>query len=286
MKTNKTFPLLDLARRYPLWAFFLLAYGLNFGVILVNIYLVRLPRLPMAILQAATPSLAALMVAACLGGAAEVRAVFSGYARWKVNWRWYFAAFLMAGCPLLIALVYTLMGNPAPGLRPDASWPVFFNALVICTLCGPIPEEGGWRGFALPRLQRRFGALAASLILGVLWAFWHVPFYLDPVYRVATMPFPMFVGVVIGLTILFTWIYNNSGGSLALTMLAHFFFNFSSVFLVQYFGLMPPIWLYAGGGGLMVLLTIWVVVYFGPRRLSRNPAAGLPARAVKLSAEA
>lgn len=270
-------------RRFPLWSFFLLAYGLNIALSLINGLVIPLPRMLLAITQAATPTMAALVVAASIDGRQAMRAVLKGFSVWRVNWRWYLAAFLMTGIPLLIALVYILTGNPVRGLRPDASLAVFLNSFAICLFSGPLAEEAGWRGFALPRLQQRFNALVSSLILGLLWAFWHVPFYLDPHYRAAGMPFPVFVGVVTGLSVLFTWIYNNSGGSLVLTVLAHFFFNFSSVFLVQYFGLLPPMWLYVGGGGLMLLLTVWVVLYFGPRRLSRKPLAQLPQAAEPVS---
>jgi hypothetical protein len=85
------------------------------------------------------------------------------------------------------------------------------------------------------------------------------------------MPLPIFLCVVTALSILFTWIYNNSGGSLLLTMLAHFFFNFLSAFLVQRFGLLPPLWLYLGSGGLMMVLIVFVVLVFGPKHLSRQP---------------
>lgn len=263
--------IIQLIRRFPLWSFFVLAYGFNLSVSLINWLVLPLPKIPMAILQASTPTIAAICVAACVNGQQGIREVLRGFTRWKVNWRWYFAAFLMLGCPLLITILYVLTGNEVRGLREDASVATFVNSLIICSLAGPIPEEAGWRGFALPRLQQRFSALLSSIILGLLWAFWHVPFYLDASYRAVGMPFPVFVGVVTGLSVLFTWIYNNSGGSLILTILAHFFFNASSVFLVQYFGWLAPMWLYLGGGGLMILLMVWVIAHFGAKRLSRQP---------------
>lgn len=257
-------------RRHPLVYFYALACGMNIAILLVHRMVVPLPRIPMAVAQAATPTISAMLVAAALNGKQGVHEVLAGFMRLKVNWHWYLAAFLMTGIPLLIALVYLGSGHLPRGLKPDASVATFFSALALCLFSGPLPEEAGWRGFALPYLQKRYNALVSSLILGLLWAFWHIPFFLDPVYRAATMPFAMFVGVVIGLSILFTWIFNNSGGSLFLTVLAHFFFNVSSVILVQFLGWMPPLWLYVGGGSLMALLTLWVVFFFGPKNLSRR----------------
>jgi membrane protease YdiL (CAAX protease family) len=263
--------------RFPLWSFFLLTFALNIVVTVTQLYILKIPQTkPIAILQVLTPTLSAVILSYLLGGWNEVRKLFSGFTRWRVHWFWYLAAFMMTGFPLLIAIVYILLGNPIQGMNPDATVVSLLGLLGFTLLSGPLTEEAGWRGFALPRLQQRYSALASSLILGVLWAAWHIPFYFEPGYAANGMPLPIFMVVVTALAILFTWIYNNSGGSLLLTMLAHFFFNFSSAFLVQEFGLLPPMLLYIGGGGLMLMLIVWVVIYFGPKRLSRKPEAELP----------
>jgi membrane protease YdiL (CAAX protease family) len=263
--------------RFPLWSFFLLTFALNIAVTGTQLYILRIPQTkPIAILQVLTPTLSAVILSYMLGGWNEVRKLLSGFTRWQVHWFWYLAAFMMTGFPLLIAIVYILFGNPMRGMNPDATAMSLLGLLGFTLLSGPLTEEAGWRGFALPRLQQRYNALTSSLILGVLWAAWHIPFYFEPGYAANGMPLPIFMVVVTALAILFTWIYNNSGGSLLLTMLAHFFFNFSSAFLVQEFGLLPPMLLYIGGGGLMLLLIFWVVIYFGPKRLSRKPEAELP----------
>ncbi len=75
--------------------------------------------------------------------------------------------------------------------------------------------------------------------------------------------------MTIGLSILFAWVYNNTGGSLVATVLMHFSFNFSGAFLAGHLGVMPPMLLYAGGGTAIGLLTVVVVIVFGWRRLSR-----------------
>lgn len=265
-------------QRYPLWAFFILTYALNLAITFTQLYILRIPQTQfVAILQVLTPTVSAVMISSLIGGKEAVIQLLSGFTRWKVSARWYLAAFMMTGFPLLIAMVYIfILGNPIKGILPGTTLWTLLGALGFTLLSGPLSEEAGWRGFALPRLQEKFSALVSSLLLGLIWAGWHIPFYLEPGYAEKGMPLPMFLCVVTGLSILFTWIYNNSGGSLVLTMLAHFFFNFSSVFLVQRFGLMPPIWLYAGGGGLMVLLIIWVIFYFGPKRLSRKQITELP----------
>jgi len=261
----------SIIHRFPLWSFFILTYLLNISITVAQLYILKIPQTrPVALLQVLTPTLSAVFLMAMLGGKNEVLKLLSGFLRWKVGWQWYLAAFMMLGFPLIIAGIYVLLGNPVRGLQPDATPWSLLGLLGFTLISGPLSEEAGWRGFALPRLQKKYSALKSSLILGVLWACWHIPFYFEPGYAEKGMPLPIFMVVVTALSILFTWIFNNSGGSLLLTMLAHLFFNCSSVFLVQQFGLMPPMYLYIGGGGLMLVLIIWIIVYFGPQHFSRK----------------
>ena len=267
----------NIVHKYPLWSFFILTFALNIAITVTQLYILKMPQTkPIAILQVLTPTISAVILSAVIGGWDEVFKLLAGFTRWRVHWVWYLAAFLMTGFPLLIAVVYILLGNPIKGMNPDATFLSLLGLLGFTFISGPLSEEAGWRGFALPRLQKKFSALTSSLILGFLWACWHIPFYFEPNYAANGMPLPIFMVVVTALSILFAWIYNNSGGSLLLTMLAHFFFNFSSVFLVQQFGLLPPMLLYIGGGGLMMLLIVWVVWYFGAKHLSRKPVSEIP----------
>ena len=177
--------------------------------------------------------------------------------------------------PLGIALVYRALGNPTPGLAPGATAASLLGQLVFTFFSGPFAEEGGWRGFALPRLQAKYNALVSSLILGVIWTFWHIPFYFhpDPGSR---MFLPVFLVLNTVLTIFMTWMYNNTRGSLVIAILAHFSFNLVGGFVTGTLGLMPMnTFLMFAVPGLM-LMFIWVLVYFGPRYLSRKPVAELP----------
>ena len=257
-------------QRHPLWSFFILTYAINFSVTLIHLYVFKLPRALGDELAMFSPTIGALLIAALIGGSGEIRKPLSGFTRWKVGWVWYLAAFSLLGLPLLIAIIYILLGNPVEGLQPGLTPLVLSGALLANLLRGPLGEEAGWRGFALPRLQQKHSALISSLILGTVWAFWHVPFYLNPDSG-AQIPFAAFVPMTIGLAILFTWIFNNTHGSLLLTMLAHFCFNFTGGFLAGYLGLIPPKVLYVAGGGGIALMTLAVVFIFRPQYLSRKP---------------
>jgi hypothetical protein len=125
-------------------------------------------------------------------------------------------------------------------------------------------------------MQARTSALNASLLLGVLWAFWHVPQYLTGgVQSGGMMPFPIFVPVTIVLTVLFTWVFNNTRGSLVATTLMHFSYNFSGGHIAGLLGLVPGMVLYGASTGLVVLALL-AVIYAGPKYLSRRPVSELP----------
>jgi membrane protease YdiL (CAAX protease family) len=83
----------------------------------------------------------------------------------------------------------------------------------------------GWREYALPRLQTRYGALTASLILGVLWACWHLPAWFLPGSTQAGLSFPVFLVGIIATSIIYTWFYNSTGGSLLLIIVLHTIFD-------------------------------------------------------------
>lgn len=101
--------------------------------------------------------------------------------------------------------------------------------VIIFLTAGPLQEEFGWRGYALPRLQRRFNALVSSLVLGVLWWLWHLPLVFIPGKFMVSTPllFGILMVEMVLITILFTWIYNNTGGSILATMLFHTSMNWS-----------------------------------------------------------
>lgn len=108
----------------------------------------------------------------------------------------------------------------------------FFLFLAITFLFGPLPEELGWRGYALPYLQRAYPVLAATLILGAVHALWHLPlFYMPGSYQhalgVATADFWRFMASIVALAVILTWLYNHTGGSILGAILLHFMINAS-----------------------------------------------------------
>jgi len=273
-------------QKRPLVWFFGLAYGINAGVTGTT-YIVPLEHFSARWLIAIfSPTIAAYLVAAGMGGWPEVKKLLAGYTRWRIGWQWYLAALSMALIPLAVALVYIALGNPPRGLPEGMTWGAYAVIVMQGWLTGPLAEESGWRGFALPRMQARLSALNASLLLGVLWTFWHVPQYL--IGGVATggmMPFPIFLPVTLVLTVLFTWVFNNTRGSLVATTLMHFSYNFAGGHIAGLLGLIPGMVLYIASSGLVILALLAVVVY-GPKYLSRKPVSELPIEPLPAEADA
>jgi len=224
------------------------------------------------ILAITTPTISAVIISGLNDGFQGIKNLFSGFRIWKVNFLWYFAGLLFIIAPLIFALFYLLFGGEAPGPAPNYTLTIFLLDLFISLISGPLNEEAGWRGYALPRLQSRFSALISSIILGILWGFWHLPLYLVE----ARLPFYIFIFLNIVLSILITWGYNNTNGSLVIAVLFHFCFNFVGTFIAGKLGLLPTMMFYLAGGILIGIYVIIVIVYYGPKRLSRKPKEDLP----------
>lgn len=255
--------------RYQLLLFFVLTYLITMASAQAS----RVwPDLPMAVWwipMVFSPTIVAVCLTGLVDGSKAVKALLLRLVQWKVGSFWYLAASALFWLPLLMALVYMALGNPVPGLKEGMTPWLLLYALVFNVYSGPLAEETGWRGFALPRLQARFNALTSSLILGVIHACWHLPFYATSGGGVG-IPFPAYLALVIVLTIFITWIYNNTGGSLLLTVLAHFSFNACSSFIPGYLGLMPPMVFYIAASVGLTSLVVGVVWYYGPSKLVRQ----------------
>lgn len=260
-------------KKYSLIIFFSLGYLIMItGVLIRLITPILMPELLFWFITYWSPTISAILVSGFIGGWEEIKRLLSGFLKWRVSSKWYLASFLIVIAPLIFAGFYILLGGQSQGLAPGITIPILLFNLLYTFLSGPVSEEAGWRGFALPRLQSRFNALVSSLILGIIWACWHLPLYLiEP--RIA---FYIFVPLVLVISILMTWIYNNTGGSLLLTIMMHFSFNFDMAFIVGYLGLMPEMVFYIGSSIMIGIYLIFVIIYAGAKNLSRKPDSEMP----------
>ena len=210
-------------RRYPVLAFYLVTFASSWLIwIPATPFLQDPARLSLGVVLAAyvgiyTPTLAAILLTGLESGTPGIRALFRRFLLWRAALPWYlFALFGSAATGLIAMALYALGGGTLPPLTPN------YLAVVFLLVGGPLAEEMGWRGYALPRLQGRFGALPASILVGALWAVWHLPGFIWPslLYNVP-IPFTWFLLLVVAWSILFTWLYNHTGGSLLLAFLYH-----------------------------------------------------------------
>ena len=256
--------------RHQLVSFFGLAYALMFASTFAYIAGVPLPYQLVWFVSIFSPTIAAASIVFLLGGLPAIRNLLGGFTRWKVGIRWYLAALFLIAAPLAAALVYMVSGNSVKGVAPGVTAWALIGQFVFTLFSGPLAEEAGWRGFALPRLQQRHGALVASLILGTLWAGWHIPLFFESGPAHPGIPFPIYFAIVLVLSILFTWLYNNTGGSLLITSMAHLSFNLNGAFITGSLGLLPMNVFFMTAGPALGVFVLIVVLYFGPASLSRN----------------
>ena len=266
-------------QKHQLISFFVLTYLITFVVGFSFVLLA--PGQPLQpwswvwFLEVFSPSFSALIVSWIIGGKSEIQRLLSGFTRWKVGFRWYFAAAFLFLAPVVIALVYQALGNSAPGPKPGETFLSMAGTVLFTLFSGPIAEELGWRGFALPRLQAKYTALVSSLILGVIWTCWHIPLFFITGSSQMGIPFPIYLVLVMTVTIYLTWLYNNTRGSLIITILGHFSYNLTG-FLTGVLRLMPAMVFYMTAGPLLAVLVAVIIFYFGPRYFSRKPVAELP----------
>jgi uncharacterized protein len=212
-------------RSRPLLAFFVLAFAITLAVWVPRA--AGVPTGAVGQLWTWVPAAAALIAAALTGGRAAVGELGLRLVHWRVGWRWYAVVVLgPAVFSLAVAALYALLGgswaDAAPpallGETPLMLVPVF---LAVLFLTDGLGEELAWRGFALPRLLVDHNAFVASLILGVLWAAWHLPLVWTEGARLYQQPLWLLLLDVTAKSVLFTWVFLHTRSSVLLAALLH-----------------------------------------------------------------
>jgi uncharacterized protein len=249
------------AARHDLVLYFTLAYLLSWILWpLVILNPTSSPLVPFG------PLIAAVIVSLLAGGRKELWALLRQLTRWRVHPIWYLIAllgpFVMAGLAAALA-VATGSSMRRTGAYTDVG-AIGYTFLSIIIIVG-LFEEVGWRGFALPRLQRRLDAIWAALILGVLWALWHLPELIsDPTGQ---RPPLQFVVWALALSVILSWLYNSTNGSLPIVIICHAAIDTAGRYMLSEFskqGYQIVWWIMVG---LYVVIAVIVVVVAGPKRL-------------------
>ena len=261
-------------KKYPAMSLFVLA--MIFGAAISLAIATDLLPPEAAQLGALSSSLAAIVLVVVEGRKGGLRELLGRFLIWRVGIKWWAIALFFAVIPSVAALyLFALLGGPPvdwSGLPPLYTVIPMF---IFLTIAAGIGEEFGWRGFLLPRLQTRHNALVSSLIIGVMWAIWHIPlFFIKGTFQhdlqsqggllPAVLSFSLFVIVS---SVWFTWVFNNTRGSVLLAAIMHGASNTWGGYIDVYRG-------YFGGiltfGVVSVLVTIIIVLIAGPRDLSRT----------------
>jgi membrane protease YdiL (CAAX protease family) len=240
-----------------------------------------LPSLALLALGGYGPTILAIAFTARADDWAGVRALVGRALRWRVAPLWY--SVVLAG-PLLLHLaamgLHAALGGQPPQLADlIGQLPRVLLMSVAMLPLGPLGEEIGWRGYLLPALQARMGALAASLLLGAIWAAWHLPLFWMPSQFLSQIPFPLFLVSLAGLSTIYTWFSNSTQGNMLLPILLHAVLNVTTNLWQAVPDAPSParmLTLLSVGG---TCLSIVLVLSFGPRTLARQPrrvAAGAP----------
>lgn len=212
-------------KRCPLLFFFILAYAIAWIPFAFRFVLGTDALLG---ISSFAPAIAAITMTVATENKAGIKTLISRLFLWRVSLKWYLVALLAPiVLELLAILTHKLFGDAVPSFR-FTDWiqmlPAQLPSLAIFLLFLVLlssGEELGWRGYAMPRLQAGYGSVGASLILGLLWGFWHLPMFWIPGSAQYGLPVPGYVLAAIGYTIIYTCIYNGTKGSVLLASSYH-----------------------------------------------------------------
>jgi hypothetical protein len=207
-----------------------LAFGITWGIGGLGLLIGDIrpgrpsPLHPFHYLAAFGPSIAGLVMTARAGGGAAVRRLLARVVPRRPSFAWY--VIVLIGFPALNLIGMAVLAPDGLGRVPRWNQIVALLPLTLSTDTGPLGEEFGWRGFALPRLLQRQPPLVAALLLGAIWWAWHLPTFFIPGLSQYQLSIPLFFVNVLALSVIMTWLYQRTRGDLLLMILIHVAANY------------------------------------------------------------
>lgn len=263
-------------KQHALWAYFFCTIGLAWPVMIAEVLGSRglIPfrltlsgvSLLLTLSMAYSPTIAALLVTGMTEGWVGVRALMGRLLIWRIGWRWYAVALLLPGVIGLGAMTSQWLRSGVGAVLPPLSWQLLLLPVALLVRGIVNGEEIGWRGFALPRLQARWNALTASLIVGGLAALFHLPIFFAQGNSILGSqnlmnPLAFLIDIVAG-AIVVTWLCNNTRGSLLIAYLYHGAVNTWTSEVFHLSGIDSTL--------LTAVVAMSVVFIFGPKRLAHK----------------
>ena len=206
----------------------MISFGLAWGILALYIFLPEgmasvfgqlTGNHPLFFLAVYAPAIAAFIIVARTGGVTGLKRFLGRVLLWRCSSAWY--AFLIIGVPLIFIIGSAIRGNLLTEPFPFMSFQSLLAALALAAIKGPM-EEFGWRGLALPLLQRKLAPVWAGLVLGVIWGLWHFPAFLLSGTQQSEWSFAAFFAGCLAISVIATALFNRSGGSILLSALFHF----------------------------------------------------------------
>jgi membrane protease YdiL (CAAX protease family) len=275
---------INFVQQYPLPTFFGLAFALtwlfliadalgSWGLIPFRLPLSS-PGILLTLLMAYCPTLAAVIVTGLTAGRAGLRKLFGRILRWRAGVHWYLLVIFGVGLLYFMALqLHILLGGAAKPLPSDRVPVIAIGVLVMFPVNGLVNgEEFGWRGFALPRLLAKYNALTSSLLLGCVWILFHLPLFFTKGGgaggNMSETPFIAFALIILSGSVLVTWLFNNTRGSV---LFAYLFHAASNTWPGIFASAAPDGTIFWTQAALLTAAAVIVVIVYGPARLSRIP---------------
>jgi len=228
MTKNTTAPKASRIQFRSFLPFLLISFGLAWGIL--GLYIILPERMgavfgqltgnhPLFFLAVYAPAIAAFILVARSGGLTGLRSFLGRVLLWRCSALWY--AFLVIAIPLIFIGGSAIRGNLFSEPFPFPSVSALLVGLFLAAIKGPV-EEFGWRGLALPLLQRKFAPVWAGLILGVIWGLWHMPAFLLSGTQQSEWSFSAFFAGCLAISVIVTALFNSSHGSILLSAFFHF----------------------------------------------------------------
>ena len=248
---------------FAISSFFFLTFAwswlLGFSAIYAKPYAPDLS-LFLSIISGFGPSIAAFVTIALFGGQKELRAWLANALIWRVGWQWYALAFAVPPLVMLLALaVHAGSGGNVPASPVIGHFPLAIASFgLVFLIGGPLGEEFGWRSYAAPALGGKMGWRAASLVIGVIWGLWHVPLFLMAGTAQFQMSLAMFMLNILAGSVLFSWLFLQSKGSVIPALVAHTSLNAwaGPLSIIPTPDTSRP---YAVVTGILVILAVWLL---------------------------